>query len=155
MQVRGEGVTKSRGRRPSPSFPPSPSGAALLGQTPKREAGPADPLSVVLAGSPVVGGVWMQRCFEIAAPVWVPRRAGGQTKKSASRFLSPVWPGAAVSDTPDPLDSGGSPSLCWITDMKARRCSHPGGPALVQLGQVVHVGGLLDDQVHLRENSSL
>jgi len=32
------------------------------------------------------------------------------------------------------------------------RRSHPGGPALVQLGQVVHAGGLFDDHVHLQQN---
>ncbi len=65
----------------------------------------------------MVEGVWLQRCYEVAAPVWVPRSLGGGL---SIRFLFPP-PSVArccCSNTPDPLDSGGSPSLCWTKDMK-------------------------------------
>lgn len=48
-----------------PSFPPPPSRGALPGQSPPKEGGP---LSVVLAPSPMVGGMWLQRCYEDRCP---------------------------------------------------------------------------------------
>lgn len=60
-----------------PSFPPPPSRGALPGQSPPKEGGP---LSVVLAPSPMVGGMWCSGATRIAAPVWVPRSLGARGK---------------------------------------------------------------------------
>ena len=76
-------------------LPPSPIQHCFALSNPRKEGGAAGPLSVVLARSPMVGGVWLQQCYEVAAPVRVPRSLGGQTKHPLP-ISSPVWPGAAV-----------------------------------------------------------
>lgn len=63
-------------------------------------------------------------------------------------YSSPSMAWYCCFDTQVPLDSGGSPSLRWTRHEAAER-SHPGSPALIQLGQVIHVGSLLDNKVHL------
>lgn len=66
-------------------------------------------------------------------------------------YSSPSMAWYCCFDTQVPLDSGGSPSLRWTRHEAAER-SHPGSPALIQLGQVIHVGSLLDNKVHLQPN---
>ncbi|KAF3845745.1 hypothetical protein F7725_002823 [Dissostichus mawsoni] len=90
----GEGVSKSRVRRRLPSFPlPHPALRCLV--KPQKGGRGGRPTKRVLARSPEVGGVWLQRCYEVAAPVWVPRSLGGGLSIRLP-FAPPVWPGAAV-----------------------------------------------------------
>lgn len=64
---------------------------------------------------------------------------------SAARLLRPPTP-------PDPSGRWGEAPKPLLDPkrLKPRESrSHPGRPALVQLGQVVQVGGLLDHKLHL------
>lgn len=83
MQVRGGGryfQVEVEGEALPPTPHPPPIRRCFAWSNPRKEGGAAGPLSVVLARSPMVGGVWLQRCYEVAAPVWVPRSLGGRTK---------------------------------------------------------------------------
>ena len=61
----------------------------------------------------------------------------------------------AAPPSPRPVRTpGGSRASAGPKRPKAGPRSHPGRPALVQLGQVVHAGGLLDHVLHLGQGST-
>lgn len=65
-------------------------------------------------------------------------------------FLPPFCGTAAARlRGPDPVDSGGGVTLFSTKEIELCPHSHPGRPALVQLCQIVYVGRLFDDTVHL------
>lgn len=60
--------------------PPSPLPHSALLCLVKPRKGRWGPLSAVLARSPMVGGVWLQRCYEVTSPFWVTRSLVRRTK---------------------------------------------------------------------------
>lgn len=100
-------------------IPPAPIRRCSAWSNPRKEGGATGPQSVVLARSPVVG-----ECGCSSATGSLPQFGfpGVWEGGLSSRFPCPP-PSVArccCSDTPDLLDSGGSPSLCWTKDMTWR-----------------------------------
>lgn len=101
-----------------PPPPPSPSWHCTASRTPEVKVGPTGPLSVALAQSPMGwGSVGCSGATRSLPHFWVPRSLGGRTKRLLP-ISSPRVAGYWFWDTPDALDSGGSPSLCLTTDTK-------------------------------------
>lgn len=98
-------------------LPPSPIRRRFARSNPRKEGGAAGPLSIVLARSPMIGGVWLQRCYEVAAPVWVPRSLGGRTKHPPS-ISSPQCGLVLLFRHPRPAGLWWISSLRWTKDMK-------------------------------------
>lgn len=118
MQVKGGGYFQVEGQEGLlPSFPPLPQWALLcLVPTPVKEGGgAAGPLSAVVAQSPMGGVVWLQRRHGVGCPMV---REGGLTATFPSAPPAVAW--CCCSDTPEPLDSAGSPSLGWTKDVQRR-----------------------------------
>lgn len=79
---------------------------------------------------------------------------GGSPGTEASAFHIPPRSVAPVLLFPTPETRWTRVDLQAFTEPKDAKdagvpCSHPGGPALVELGEVVQVCGVLDDKVHL------
>lgn len=86
-------------------------------------------------------------CGGSGATGWLSRYGSFRFPYSSSQ----CGPGAAVSDTETRWTRVDLQAFTEPKDAKDAGvpCSHPGGPALVELGEVVQVCGVLDDKVHL------
>lgn len=117
MQVRGEGFSKVEGEQACALLPPTPIRGSFARSNTRKEDGAAGPLSVVLARSPMVGECGCSGATRSLPQFGIPGVwEGGLSIRFP--FPPPSVARCCCSDTPDPLDSGGSPSLHWTKDMK-------------------------------------
>lgn len=80
MQVRGEMYFQVEAEEALLTFPLPHSALLCLVKPLKRRWYRRPTKRCVIAHSPNVGGVWLQWCYEVTAPFWVPRSLGGRTK---------------------------------------------------------------------------